>query len=474
MAYIIRKTDGTTLGTILDGTIDDRSATSLQLVGRNYSNYGQIMTDNLVSLLENWAYNIAPPNPIAGQLWWNTSDKRLRIYTGTEFKVISGSTSSSTAPNTTVAGDLWWHQTNKQLYCYDGTAPYSVSGWILVGPERDNTGAKWEQIADSLSQLHTVVSIFVSGTRVAIINSDAEWTPLTPITGFVTVKPGYNVASPGIFNGTANNSIRLDGLESSSYLRSDTDDVTTGSFTVQNNSGITIGLNSNVSLSTATNGNATLRLNTNNRSLNFSLAAADGYNTTLVLNGAANQATVPSLVVSGTAASNSSVTGAMVVTGGLGLGQNLSVGGTGTFMGALYAPTAAAGTANTTVATTAFVVNNAGFLKNKIYAGANATAATTYIDVNQTGPGNVRVVVESIEVATASASGFNLTNGATAVTQPDSYNGIGNARIATTQFVKNATQWWGGSAKFVSTAAPDPGVNDAGSVNGDFWFQYTP
>jgi hypothetical protein len=83
--------------------------------------------------------------------------------------------------------------------------------------------------------------------------------------------------------------------------------------------------------------------------------------------------------------------------------------------------------------------------------------------------------MDGVTVATASSSGFNLQNGATAVTQTDTYNGAGNARVATTQFVKTASTWWGNashrSAKWVSTDEPDPGVNDVGSNNGDFWFQ---
>ena len=78
-------------------------------------------------------------------------------------------------------------------------------------------------------------------------------------------------------------------------------------------------------------------------------------------------------------------------------------------------------------------------------------------------------------MATAGTSGFNLTNGATAITQTDTFNGAGNARIATTQFVKTASTWWGNathrSAKWVSTDEPNPGVNDVGSNNGDIWFQ---
>ena len=82
-------------------------------------------------------------------------------------------------------------------------------------------------------------------------------------------------------------------------------------------------------------------------------------------------------------------------------------------------------------------------------------------------------MINGTTVATASASGLNLFNGATAVTQGQTYATSGNSLVATTQFVKTATTWWGGSAKFVSNAEPNPGVNDIGSNDGDFWFQYS-
>jgi hypothetical protein len=63
----------------------------------------------------------------------------------------------------------------------------------------------------------------------------------------------------------------------------------------------------------------------------------------------------------------------------------------------------------------------------------------------------------------------HLVSGATAATQSQTYLSAGNGTIATTQYVRTAGQWWGGSAKFVSTSEPDSGQGN----NGDFWFQYT-
>lgn len=458
MTYIIRKTDGTTIGTILDGTIDNRAVTSLQLMGRNYANYGQIMTDNLVSMLENWADNGPPANPMAGQLWWNTQDNRLRVYTGNAFKVVSSSTAQSTAPTAASAGDLWWDITNKQLYVYDGTDPYNVSGWILIGPQRNGSGVFWEQITDTLGTSHQVLSEYLNYARVAIISNE-EFTPAVAISGFATVKTGYNIRSSMQFVGNATNSLALANVAASSYLRNDQNGSIQGSLTVASTSGVTIGNSANLNIAARSDGTAQITNSINNADVIIRANVAGVSTQAIKINGSDGSVLVSSLGVAGQLAVDANAT----ITGGL------QVTGRSNFSGLVTATSMPAGTANLTVATTEFVVNSSGFVKNKIYANTES-----YVQVNDTGAGNLMVVLDGAVVATASTTGFNLAAGATAVTQPDSHNSTGNASVATTQFVKTATQWWGGSAKFVSTAAPVPGVNDQGSQDGDFWFQYTP
>ena len=78
MAYTIVKSDGTTLTTIADGTINTTS-TSLGLPGRNYAGYGQTLDTNFVHQLENYADSTPPPNPLTGQLWYNTNANTLYV-----------------------------------------------------------------------------------------------------------------------------------------------------------------------------------------------------------------------------------------------------------------------------------------------------------------------------------------------------------------------------------------------------------
>jgi len=78
VSYVIYKTDGTILTTIPDGTINTTS-TSLQLPGRLYPGYGQVLDTNFVWLLQNFASSNVPQNPLAGQLWYNTSNNVLQL-----------------------------------------------------------------------------------------------------------------------------------------------------------------------------------------------------------------------------------------------------------------------------------------------------------------------------------------------------------------------------------------------------------
>jgi hypothetical protein len=78
MAYTIIRSNGATLTTIQDGTIDTTS-TSMGLPGRNYAGYGQTLDTNFVRIIENFANDTPPPNPIKGQLWYNTTLNTLNI-----------------------------------------------------------------------------------------------------------------------------------------------------------------------------------------------------------------------------------------------------------------------------------------------------------------------------------------------------------------------------------------------------------
>ena len=88
MAYTINKTDGTVLATVADGTLD--TTTNLNLIGKNYAGYGEILNENSVKLLENFASSSSPTKPLTGQLYYDTTLAQIKVYNGTAFKAVNG------------------------------------------------------------------------------------------------------------------------------------------------------------------------------------------------------------------------------------------------------------------------------------------------------------------------------------------------------------------------------------------------
>jgi hypothetical protein len=134
MAYTIYNTDGTVLSTIAVGDVDNYS-TSLELIGKNVNNYGEYYNNNLVKLLTNFASaeNDPPTSPQTGQLWYNKSEKQLKIYDtsiGT-FKSVAGAIVSGAPPltySTGSTGTIWFDEPNGQLSIWNGQR------FLLVGP----------------------------------------------------------------------------------------------------------------------------------------------------------------------------------------------------------------------------------------------------------------------------------------------------------------------------------------------------
>jgi hypothetical protein len=113
MAYTIIRSNGSTLTTIQDGTINTTS-TSLSLPGRSWSGYGQAFDTNFVRITESWASGSPPANPLKGQLWFNTSTNTLNVcpadgtLTASSWLTLTSTSTSGTATlaNVTVTGNL--------------------------------------------------------------------------------------------------------------------------------------------------------------------------------------------------------------------------------------------------------------------------------------------------------------------------------------------------------------------------------
>lgn len=80
MSYVINNSRGQLVAIIPAGTVNT-TATSLALVGQGVTNYGPDEIENYVYLLENFANSTPPTTPTLGQLWYNSSNDLLNVWT---------------------------------------------------------------------------------------------------------------------------------------------------------------------------------------------------------------------------------------------------------------------------------------------------------------------------------------------------------------------------------------------------------
>jgi hypothetical protein len=117
VAYTVNKTDGTVFASVADGAID--STSSLTLIGRNTTNYGEFIAENTIKHLENFAHTTAPSTPLTGQVWFNKTDSTLRIYNGSDWERSSAVEVKSTAISTNLTeGTMYFDTKDDELKVY--------------------------------------------------------------------------------------------------------------------------------------------------------------------------------------------------------------------------------------------------------------------------------------------------------------------------------------------------------------------
>ena len=265
MAYTIRNSDGTVLLTLPDNQVDQVS-TSVTLVGRNYSSYGQFYNNNLVVMLENFASDGVPPrSPLVGQLWYNRSDGRLYAYTlNSVFSPVGVATVSPSEPTAPNIGDLWIDSINKQLYFTSDGLDFTLVGPISSTSTNTTSTTKngWyaESINDVSANSNTVAILYNNNTLLAIASS-STFSFASAYGGMTSVDTGINLNTsiPGIkFVGTATSADLADAVSSFTgvYLEVSPGagfQATDGVLNIDNDGGLTIAGASGYSLSFGNN-----------------------------------------------------------------------------------------------------------------------------------------------------------------------------------------------------------------------------
>lgn len=72
MSYTINRSDPASNAIVVeDSTLN--SQTSIDLVGRNYTNYGTVIASTQIHMLENFCNGVRPDGAVPGQLWYNNN-----------------------------------------------------------------------------------------------------------------------------------------------------------------------------------------------------------------------------------------------------------------------------------------------------------------------------------------------------------------------------------------------------------------
>ena len=355
MAYLINYSDSNK-GTISieDSTINQ--TTSLDIPGRNTTSYGSVIAESFLKLLENFSNTAAPRNPIQGQLWYDTSTgvNSLKLYDGTSWVNAGGLKKGNNAPAvaSSLTGDLWADTDNNQLYIFTGSA------WTLVGPEYSDgllTGAKPLTVTGKDEVNYTVLQIEVQGNPIAIY-STRTFSPKSTIVGFSIIQPGLNLSSANIagagigkYYGTAEKAENLVvsanelPVAASKFLRSDVSSTTNEQLIISNDKGLRIGVTNTIDIAVS-NGTGQMVNQTQGAPLDFKIKNDDGIQKNVLridstekvgintitpaeaLDVAGSIQASNNLIVQGTTDSTSIGTGSVKISGGVGIAKKLWVG----------------------------------------------------------------------------------------------------------------------------------------------------
>ena len=197
---------------ILPAITKDQDATSLTLFGKGAPNYGEGQQENFIRMLENFSSNTPPPHPTSGQVWWDTTIKKLKAFTGGTWIIATGGIiATGSAPANPDEGMLWWDTVGYKLNIWNGTAWDQIYPATAVGESVIVAGATEYNAAIAIlnpiigAPVGTTLAtgygfaqeIFTTRTKETLTNED--WLKLELTVRKLSIHMGLPTASLGSF-----------------------------------------------------------------------------------------------------------------------------------------------------------------------------------------------------------------------------------------------------------------------------------
>ena len=164
--FIVSNTSGMLTITIPPGEINGATSgaapgsagylTDLKLHGMGVMRWGEGLNESILRMTESFACeeksgspgipkdsgdlggNLGINAPIAGQQWFNLSNEKLYVYTGSDWILAGAASSGTSPPSNPQEGDMWYNTgitgnpcSDKQMMVYNGSSWVSVSGDYL-------------------------------------------------------------------------------------------------------------------------------------------------------------------------------------------------------------------------------------------------------------------------------------------------------------------------------------------------------
>ena len=136
--YVIDYTDKSTTPIIVEPRKVNVNDTPITIYGYGSADWGEVLQENIIHVLENFSSELEPNNPLEGQLWYQKNTRQLNLRIKDEWYAIDFKRkiiASLVSPLDYKVGDLWFNLNDNNLYFVDMN-----NNWRKIVTDSDLSG----------------------------------------------------------------------------------------------------------------------------------------------------------------------------------------------------------------------------------------------------------------------------------------------------------------------------------------------